>query len=427
MSKRQLLSRSQLLLVGGLLLLMAVAVVFWWAGRANNTLESDELSELTDGEVEEALETLEVTVQGPNVVVTAWVDEAQPEENVSMMTTLETIQVGQDASGKQNFGLIHFDLPAGISASDLVKAELKVKLHQGESGQFGVGRVNVPWAFGIVSWNDVRDAVTFPAQAPLSQQEADNWYQADVTELVADWLSGKAANYGLVLKGMTQGQSASFFSALGEEQPENYPALTLHYQPNPAPEKYGKYGYEQAPDESGNCLSYALRDYDDILADDLIAPADQGALKQALARGEAVALAFLQEKVVAYIQAHQAVLGIESWRILESANDPIDPTKEYLIAMKIGLKEQDEEIGMGAFGNYDFHFRARLDDGRWAEKVPHVASRVTPGSNYSFDTSKYPWDSVFTWGYFKWNDYYDSQAVYFAITKNTDEFTAHKH
>ena len=164
-----------------------------------------------------------------------------------------------------------------------------------------------------------------------------------------------------------------------------------------------------------------------ILEDDLIPTADRGALELAITQGEEAVLAFIKQKVITYLETHQQALALESWRLLANANEPINPNKEYLTALKVGVRYEAGDQSMSAFSNYDFHLRVRLDDGRWAEKVPHITSRITPGSNYSFDTSKFPWDSVFHWGNSKWNDYYTSPAVYFAITKTTDEFTSHKH
>jgi hypothetical protein len=67
-----------------------------------------------------------------------------------------------------------------------------------------------------------------------------------------------------------------------------------------------------------------------------------------------------------------------------------------------------------------------LKDGSWAEKLSGDHSRLTAGSNAELDPSKYPWDSAFQWGYEKWNDYYNSDPVYFAVTKTTDDFTSHR-
>jgi hypothetical protein len=367
-----------------------------------------------------------VDVQGADIVVTSWISEKRPDENVSMEKDVSYIEVGQEASGEQRMGLVRFDLPSGVTPKDLVSARLFMKKKDGDEPSFTAGVVDIPWGFAITDWNTFKGHMMFQDGAPVSEKGDGDWYVLDVTEIVRGWFGGERANYGFALSGATKGSVASLWSAFGDDE-ANFPRLSVRYMDNGPSQKYGKYAYKEMSDESGNCLSYALRDYDDIYDTDLFSDNDKAALKKAQDDGTDAMLQYLKEKVGEYVEAHKDKLAVESWRSLSGIDDPIDTEKEYMVEMKIGDGNMGEGESMSAFGSYDYHFRVRLDDGRWAEKVPHTTSRVAPGSNESFDTGKFPWDSTFMWGYPKWNDYYSSPSLYFAVAKTTDEFTAHMH
>jgi hypothetical protein len=81
------------------------------------------------------------------------------------------------------------------------------------------------------------------------------------------------------------------------------------------------------------------------------------------------------------------------------------------MALRVGYHEADGET------DFDFHYRAQIADGSWAEKLPSVPSHVVPGSNAALDPASHPWDANYEWGYEKWDNYYDSPIVFFAITK----------
>jgi hypothetical protein len=367
-----------------------------------------------------------VDVQGADIAVTSWVSEKRPDENVSNEKDLSSIDIGLGAKGDQRIGLVRFDLPAGVTPQDLSSARLFIKKKGGDEPVVKAGTVSVPWDFAGVTWNDVKGKADFPDKSPVSEKDEGDWYALDVTDIVRGWLGGERANYGFALAGTEEGKVTSFLSA-SEGDAANYPRLSVTYAENKPAEKYGKYGYTEQSEKDGNCLSYALRDTSGIYDTDVFSAADKKTFEAALSKGGDNAMIFLKEKVLAYIDAHKKELGIEKYRPLENADDPINPEKEYVIAMKIGARDAKmAETAKDSFGAFDYHFRVKLDDGRWAEKIPDTKSRVTPGSNMSFDTGKYPWDADFNWGYSKTTDYYNSPAAYFAITKSTDDFTAHK-
>jgi hypothetical protein len=364
--------------------------------------------------------------QGADITVTAWVSESRPDENVAIEKDISVIDVGVGGEGDRRMGLVRFDLPAGVTPQELVSARLLMKRRDGDEPKFAAGYVTVPWGYAVVSWRDVEISATFPDAPPLCEKEEGDWYGVDVTDTVREWLAGNRPNYGFALTGAEDGKVTSFWSSFGDDA-ANYPQLLVHYAESAPAERYGKFGYTEMAEEEGNCLSYALRDKNDIYDTDLFAGAEAEEFNKLAETDFDEAMAYFKEKLSAYIEAHKEALAIESWRPLSGFDDPIDPEKEYMIAMKVGaIAPEEAESAMSAFGVFDYHFRVRLDDGRWAEKIPHAASRVTPGSNASFDGGKFPWDANFQWGNPKWTDYYDSPASYFAVTKTAEEFTSHK-
>ncbi|MDR1262749.1 MAG: DNRLRE domain-containing protein [Oscillospiraceae bacterium] len=407
-------------------LLLALLLIALSAGCASEEVAPDTQGEPeASGDVGGEIVEKTVDVQGADITVTSWVSESRPDENVSNEKDVSYIDVGLGTDGNERIGLVRFDLPAGVTPQEFVSARLFLKKKDGDETGIRVGSVVAPWGFALASWNDIQGNITFHDGSPASEKEGEDWYTIDVTGLVREYFAGTNPNYGFAVAGTEEGKITSFWSVFGDDV-VNYPRLSVRFRESVPAEKYGRYGYTEMSDDNGNCLSYALRDKDDIYLQDLITDADAEAFASAVEAGIDEAMAYFREKLAAYIDAHKEKLAIKSWRALSGFNDPIDPEKEYMIALKIGVQDTDEDV-MSAFGNFDYHFRVRLDDGRWAEKIPHITSRVTPGSNAAFDSGKYPWDSVFQWGYPKWTNYYNSSAIYFAITKSVDEFTAHRH
>jgi hypothetical protein len=187
--------------------------------------------------------------------------------------------------------------------------------------------------------------------------------------------------------------------------------------------RFGKFGYEAQ--EDGNCMSYALRDRDMILYDDLIddTPAFQASYDTG---GIGGALQYLKNRVSDYVERHSAELQIGGIREIDGFRAPIDENEEYRIAMRIGFRDRNMPLGIQVDSDFDYHFWAQVSDGSWAEKTPDESSRLAPGSNSGLNPGKYPWNQGYMWGYDKWNDYYTSDTIYFAVKKTTAAFTSHR-
>jgi hypothetical protein len=361
-------------------------------------------------------ETRSVTIQDEDIVVTSWVSEASPDENVSHLKDATFLSVGSSGKGTKAVGLARFALPSGITPDDVEKATLSLKPKKGSLSGVRVAAVTKKWAFAEADWNTLKDAFGVPAAEASATPGENGLLEADVTGIVKSWLGADTDNYGFSLTGVKDGETAEFYSA-GADNVKDFPALTITYRSAVPAEKYGRFDYAADKGESGNCFSYALRHNQGIYLKDL--GVDEKTLaNEYLNGGEDKALEYFKGKALAYIDEHKAELNIDSWRELKGIGDKIDPEKEYIVVMKIGFADgiktaKDFDIDK----DFDFHFRARLSDGTWAEKMGSEPSRVIPGSNPAYDASKYPWDSNYLWGYSKWNGFYKSKPVYLAVTK----------
>jgi hypothetical protein len=341
--------------------------------------------------------------------------EADPD---SPMRDAEAMDIGALPEGA-TLTLIRFDLPAGVRAADVQSAFLRLKRKDGAASALRVAPVAESWTLQS-TWSEMSGSIG--AYAPeISKDAGDGWTQLDVTGFVKGWLSGETNNCGVAVAETRAGESASYYTAFAAET-DYAPTLVIRHKPARG-EGCGKYGF--APQTEGNCLSYALRDRDMILYDDLFS--DTAAFQAIYdAEGSAGALVYVKERVLDYIARHKDALKIESIRELPSYDAEIYAGTEYIIALRIGFRDGSPPEGIQADEDFDYHLWTRLAGGSWAEKVPDEASRLVPGANADTDPGKYPWHQGYMWGYEKWNDYYTSEVLYFAVTKSTDSFTAHK-
>jgi hypothetical protein len=373
-----------------------------------------------------------VTVTEQSSVTTSWITQARPDENVAYESDLTYVQAGVSKGGKTSAALLRFALPAGVSPGEVVRAHLFVRKKSGTAPSVRVGTAAAPWGDSEVTWNDMEKSLVYPKKAPKLNMTGGGLYVAEVTSIVKSWLSGKTDNYGFVLKGTKKGRTTKFWS-VNAKKAAYRPQLLIIYKNKKLKNSYGKFGYTAQPESEGNCFAYAMRDTDEIYLKDILSPAQLAEFQTiSNTKSESKALAYFKQRALDYIKAHRKKLAIKSYRVLKSYKDKINPKKEYLVALKIGFVEKGQ--GSGQDGSYvidsndfDYHWRVRLKDGRWAEKITATKTRIIPGSNPKFNAAKFPWDANYTWGMTQFNDFYDSKPVYIAITKTAKGFTAHKH
>ncbi|MDR1465972.1 MAG: hypothetical protein LBJ11_11835 [Oscillospiraceae bacterium] len=255
--------------------------------------------------------------------------------------------------------------------------------------------------------------------------EKDGWISIPLTDQVKSWLSGALQNNGVALFG-DDGTLYAF-----DDYEENGPYLLASSAVGDRALSYGKFGYKEmrnpeGKDSGSNCIAYALRDEDPIEYEHL--RADKKEMARVYEQGGLDALTDYNARLVTdYVETNGAGLKISGFRVLDDFDSTIDPAKEYRIAMRMGVVPLD---GVVDFEDedadaVDFHWWLQLNDGRWAQKFPTGDSKLVPCSGPGISPGKFPWHASYFWTP-KSRDYYTGKIVYFAVTKDTDEFTRHR-
>ncbi|MDR3296607.1 MAG: DNRLRE domain-containing protein [Clostridiales Family XIII bacterium] len=362
-----------------------------------------------------------VTVQDADYIAAAHISEKDPGASAGSAESMEFAEIGKDADGLRSEALFRFPLPAGIPGEAIRDAYVYLRYKEGDAPELRAAEVTGSWYTVSSTWKDTAAHISAENTSPASEDAGGGWYRIDVTDLAKCWLRGENDNNGIAVQETRDGKQAVFYSAFAAEA-AYCPKLVISFTPEPDGERFGKYAY--APQTEGNCMSYALRDRDMILYDDLF---DTQAFQAVYdAGGTDGALAYVKKEVLNYVNLHKDGLKIERIRELTGPDAAIDPETEYRIALRIGFRDRSLLAGIQVDEDFDYHFHAQLADGSWAEKTPQEASRRVPGSNPDTDPGKYPWHQGYMWGYEKWNGYYTSDVAYFAVTKPAEAFTNHR-
>ncbi|MDR0928324.1 MAG: DNRLRE domain-containing protein [Oscillospiraceae bacterium] len=363
------------------------------------------------------------TSQDAAAIVCAWISEAEPTENMGMNYDPGVLHAGKTAAGERVIGLIRFDLPADVLPEEVTSARLRL-LPTGETAAPSallVGAVEKEWDSAWVNYAEHSAYLPEGTSTPVAVENGE--WVLDVTDIAKAWLAASVPNAGLALSAPEGGTEYAFWSSYAEN-PDNTPKLEIQYIKGERALDKGAYGFAEAID--GNCLSYALRDTAGIYIDDLAV--DEAAFAQAYRDGgENAAMDVFKGYVAAYVEANKEALRITSFREIEGYDAPIDPAKEYRIALRIGFRDAGGEFGVIDIpDDFDYHLQAELNDGTWSEKVPQDAARIVPGSHLGLDQGLVQWNTSYQWGNDKWNNYYTSDAVYYAVTKEGAGLTGHR-
>ncbi|MDR0841278.1 MAG: DNRLRE domain-containing protein [Christensenellaceae bacterium] len=409
-----------LLILLALLMLLACACNGAKTGEGNAAPGAPEETADAASPAPDTRETYTITIQSENNTITGWISSEDTDATLFNLDDLGICQVRLDVNGNAQSMAVHFPLPAAVTADSVASARLRLTQAEGaDVSAITATAISHTWTFAELSWENFAEGVTgAPSRAGQVDEGA---YVLDITDIVKAWLAGDCANYGVLLQKTVPGNGASFYTGFGMELTQ-FPALEVEVFKPEAEVRYAKFDY--TPQEEGNCFSYALRDLAPVYYDTLIT--DTPEFQRTYdAGGLEAALQYMKEACFNYIEANKEALGIESFRELTGFDDAIDASTEYRVALRIGFRERNGADGIQVAEDFDYHLKAQTADGGWAEKTPGEASRQSPGANALVDPGKFPWDESFMWGYEKWNDFYDSGTVYFAVTKPGEAFTRH--
>lgn len=349
----------------------------------------------------------------------AGVSQSSPDANID---AVEGLQVKNTTADGDLRGLLRVPLPAAILSEDVISAQLRLKRQSGDNPQLRAIAVNSNWDRLEVTWDILQRSLLPDTATQTGELVEDDWYAIDVTAIVKGWFSGTYANGGVMLE-ESEPDTSTIFHSPYTETVDYCPELVINYTPSPQG-NHAPFAYQKQ--EDGNCLSYALRDTDAIMATDL--NLDTKVLQQRFNTGGSdEAVKYMEELTLAYIEKHADVLKITSIREIPSFDADINPETEYRIAMRIGIYSEKGLSDLPEYGAaFDYHFQMQLSDGSWCQKFGPDVTHIVPGSNAVVDPSLVAWDQHEIWGMSKFSSYYNSKTVYYAVQKDGTEFTTHR-
>ncbi|MFC4653226.1 DNRLRE domain-containing protein [Lactococcus nasutitermitis] len=324
--------------------------------------------------------------------------------------------------GKENFAFLRLPLQARWLSNEVVTARLYLRLKSGKLPKaLKIGAATGAAWVGLDSrFTQIKSDIGKPISTSVKSGK-NGWLSLDVTSTLKNWLAGHSKNNGFSLVAI-KGSTSTFYTGDTEKDNASRPYLVVTGKQKARASNYGKYAFTSVP--KGNCLSNALRDTNEILLTDLKGnPAIMSNIyKKSGENGIANYIADLTEK---YVATHQQSLKISKFRRLAHFDSSIDAKKEYRIALRVGVKSFDGSVDFRNPDDFDYHWQTELSDGQWAQKFSgNTPSFVLPCSGPGISPARYPWDSSDTF-IDKTVNFYTSQAIYFAVTKDVPNFTAH--
>ena len=345
----------------------------------------------------------------------------------------EEVQVGRMDDGKPAFAFLRLPLGGDFFADEVTEARLFMKVTGGHVPEhLDICLLTDQWT-PVTLTNSETQGIMAGAEKHRVQirPEADDWISFPITDEVKTWLCGDVQNSGIAL--MTGDDAYFSFDSGGRSDGEESPYIAVTGKRGNRPDEYGKFGFTRYPDENStdgvdaNCLSYVLRDSYPVYIDDFGGDIDE--INRIYAEsGEDAVADYIGGLIEDYVEANKEGLQISNFRRLTGFDDAIDGKNEYRIALRVGCHVLADQQGKRYIDprGFDFHLWAQLNDGRWTQKFPADYSEIIPGTVPDISPQQFIWNSARQWGIEKWMNYYTSKVIFYAVTKDTGEFTRHK-
>jgi len=287
------------------------------------------------------------------------------------------------------------------------------------------GFITEVWTGEITTLAEATRIIDRESIVPVAVNKNSGWISLDITEFVRVWMAGERQNNGIALfpapgeptvtliSGSIETLEIPYITVAGTESDR-----TKGYSPYPFIEIAPAQGLGHHTLEDSNCMAFAVRDLGFIGMYELGVTYDDmnSAFYESGIEG---LLKYMVGLMETYVETNADALKISSFRRIDTFDSPISP-EEYRIAMRIGA----HPIGDFplTFRNFDYHFWAQIDDGRWSQKFPRSFSEILPGTAHDLDPADYNWQ-LGSWGSPDAHYFYNSRVIYFAATKTTADFT----
>ena len=345
---------------------------------------------------------------------------------------LDTINVGKTPDGGDVFALVRLPLGDDWFADEVTEASLFLKIAEGTPpDEIYIGAAVQTWTH-MSDIDRARSAVDNDNLVLTEvRREANGWVSMDVTDIVVCWLNSEIPNRGFALLPGDE-QALGVFVSGNNATVNKAPRLVVSGEIGERLLNHGRFGFTRQPVQGninpmlgGNCFSYSLRDLDEINNEDL--NLDFHEIARIYAEyGINGVLEHTAALVEDYVERHKEGLQISNFRRIDNFDSPIDPETEYRIALRVAVGTLPDG-SLHPMRGYDYHFWAQLNDGRWTQTNPGEFSDIIPYVGPGICPARFYWNAGSSWGDERYQEMYTSGAVFFAVTKDTDEFTRHKH
>lgn len=150
--------------------------------------------------------------------------------------------VGNDANLKKCTTLINVSLPTLPKVVDSAMLQLSPIMKSGAApSTIEVSQLGADFEADTVTYNTTPALISTGAEFSVSAKELYFPIQADITDIVNEWLSGTADNHGIALTS-SDGTFVQFATNNIGHEPY-FPVLTLTYSSAPAKSANRTYGY----------------------------------------------------------------------------------------------------------------------------------------------------------------------------------------
>lgn len=166
-----------------------------------------------------------VMISGETSTKDACICSYTPNTNYYVDARLRT---GRDAEYGVRRSLIQFDLPAGVSSSQVTSAYIRLKRQWGVDPLLRAYPIISSWSSSSVTWNTVPSTST--EMTSLSVDDGDDWFKLDVTDFARRWIAGSLINNGVLIKDMHESSEDNWTSLYSSDSSyPNRPEFIVNY------------------------------------------------------------------------------------------------------------------------------------------------------------------------------------------------------
>lgn len=171
-----------------------------------------------------------IMVTGTSNTFDTCVDEQYPSSNYY---SSENLWTGGATGTNRMRTYIKFNMPSGISASQVTSATLRIKKRAYQAPTIRGYRVTSSWSPSSVTWNN-QLGYTITNGTSIITLDTGSWYKLNTTTLVKYWLAGTYSNYGFILKEPSESSSSQKTKYYSSDAPSpNKPELIIEYSNYP--------------------------------------------------------------------------------------------------------------------------------------------------------------------------------------------------